>query len=470
MTGASARSGAHPFDESLADAWAWRWILPSWQLCVQHWRSIVPVALAYGVAVWLLPKLQLSGPGKDEFWRLGIDVLLATAVSATLMAIGYVQLARAEGGPYFVGQVQPGADIARRMAQLSAFWIGFALLVGFLIRLLVTVAFKTELAIRLTLWLFGKLGWWSIPFMTWLIAPIGIALGVWAALTHVRAIRGDEPIAALVVDSARRVGTGVLRILIPAWVIGALLILLTWVAAKPISAVFLKLAIQAPALTVIVGAAIGMAQALALWFVIERVYAPELGAEPVDEEEALPAALATESERQPLAQQLAELQQAEGPAVAARRLVNWIRARQRPPAELAALFASVGDREALVREMGTLAVEWSATSRPGELPWLVDQGLTLSPQFMQDQPDRVLALAKKLTSAERADLATRLLLGFLKQHRAHPDHLAAGLQLARVLATHAGNPDGARKLLAQLAQIYPSDPQAGMLLKQLGLG
>ncbi len=45
----------------------------------------------------------------------------------------------------------------------------------------------------------------------------------------------------------------------------------------------------------------------------------------------------------------------------------------------------------------------------------------------------------------------------------------AGLQLARVLATHANNPDGARKLLAQMAQLYPADPQPGQLIKQLGL-
>ena len=56
----------------------------------------------------------------------------------------------------------------------------------------------------------------------------------------------------------------------------------------------------------------------------------------------------------------------------------------------------------------------------------------------------------------------------LKLQRAHADHLAAGLQLARVLATHSNNVEGARKLLGQLSKLYPNESQIAQMEKVLG--
>ncbi len=38
----------------LAGTWLWHWILPSWQVLARHWMRILPVALGYGVFIWLM--------------------------------------------------------------------------------------------------------------------------------------------------------------------------------------------------------------------------------------------------------------------------------------------------------------------------------------------------------------------------------------------------------------------------------
>ena len=471
MGTAAARTGEHPFDTALAGTWLWHWILPSWQVLARHWTRILPVALGYGLFIWLWPELMLTGIGRDGAWRQIVDSVVGSAVTAALCAWGYAALVRAEGEPWGLAMVAPAKGIAERLALIMGFWLLFGLVLAWVLRAVLMALAKSPGFIEFGMWLFGTFGWWTIPLVLWLFSPIGYWLATLSAVTQIRAIRGEEPIGEILIDSFQRVNRDLLAIAVPAWALTAAAILLLWVGAEVIANGLAGLVVRAGWGIVIGFGAVTMLLLLPFWFVIERVYLPEFGIEddlePAAEPESgtAPAGLPAAS----LAEQLSKVQAEEGAEVAARRVVNWIRSRLRPQPELAALMRQLGQPEYLARELSLLAVDWASTSRPGELPWLVEQGMALQPQFLMDLPDRVLVVAKKLTLAERSDLASRLLLTFLKQHRAHPEHLAAGLQLARVLATHANNPDGARKLLAQMAQLYPADPQPGLLIKQLGL-
>jgi hypothetical protein len=84
-----------------------------------------------------------------------------------------------------------------------------------------------------------------------------------------------------------------------------------------------------------------------------------------------------------------------------------------------------------------------------------------------DRPDHVLAIAKRLTQQERPLPASKLLLQFLGRHQAHPDHVEAALQMARLLAYYRNNPDAARRLLTQQQAVHPDDPRIPALLRQL---
>ncbi|MBK8069913.1 MAG: tetratricopeptide repeat protein [Rhodanobacteraceae bacterium] len=467
----AARTGEHPFDTALAGTWLWHWILPSWQVLARHWMRILPVALGYGVFIWLWPDLMASGIGRAGAWRQIVDSVIGSAVTAALCAAGYIALVRAEGQPWGLARVTPAQGIAERLALVMGFWLLFGLVLAWILRAMLMALAKSPSFIEFGMWLFGTFGWWTVPLVLWLFSPIGFWLATLSAVTQIRAIRGEEPIGDILVDSFQRVNRDLLAIAIPAWALSAVAIGVLWMGAEVIANGLAGLVVRAGWGIVIVFGAITMLLLLPFWFVIERVYLPELGVE-----EDLESSLEQAAEAAPasapavsLAEQLARVHAEEGAEIAARRLANWVRSRLRSQAELAALMQQLGQPEALARELAPLAVEWASASKPGELPWLVDQGMALQPQFLMDLPDRVLAVAKKLTFAERSDLASRLLLAFLKQHRTHPEHLAAGLQLARVLATHSNNLEGARKLLAQMAQIYPDDPQPAQLLKQLGL-
>lgn len=466
MTDAATRSGTHPFDEALADTWLWQWILPSLQLLGRRWKQVLPVALAFGAYVWLLPHLLLSNPLQPSRVLELFDSLQTAFVGCAFVAVGYALLARAEGAAHGLGHLPERAGIARRLALVTLFWLGFGWLAGLLLRGLVALLAKSPSFLEFGMWCFAKLGWWAIPWGLWLFAPLFAWMATVSALTQVRAIRAEEALATIIGDSFRRVFADLLRLAIPAWAIGAALIGLLWIGAELLAKLLFDLYRALGSLSMVAMAAALFAWVPPFWFVLERVYLPELGVE--DDVDVVDGSAEPPAPQAGLEEQLDAVKAEEGSAAAARRLANWVRGRLRPHAELAALMRRVGEPATVARELSAVAVEWVQVSKPGELPWLVGEGMTLHPAFLMDLPDQVMAVAKKLTIAERADLATRLLLTFLKQHQKHPAHLQVGLQLARLLATHQNNLAGARKLLGQLVEMYPDDPQPAQLLKQLG--
>ncbi len=464
------RNGVHPFDDVLADSGLLSWIVPSLQVLKRNVWVILPVALGYGVFVLVLPYVQLSGFGQDGTWRAVVDGVVGAMLTTAICGLGYARLARAEGSPHGLGYLAPTPGIAQRLALVTGFWLLFGLLLLWILRGLLYALAKSPGFIELSMWTFGKLGWWSIPFVLWLFSPIGFWLATVSALTQIRAIRSEDSVDRIVVDSFARVQENLLRIVVPSYVLTAALIFVTWIGAELIANGLVSLIMHMGRGFVFAAVALVYALMLPFWFVIERVYAPELGLED-DVEIGIEDAgedLSSLVSELSLADQLTHTQGEQGAQAAARQVANWVRARQTQPAELLALFRQCSQPDLLARELSAVANEWTSSSKAGDLGWLVEQGLTLAPAFMMDAPGQVLALAKKLTVANRPDLATRLLLNMLKQHRTHPDHLPAGLQLARVLATHSNNVDGARKLLGQLGKLYPDDVQIAQLLKQLG--
>lgn len=465
----SQRNGVHPFDDALADVWLLGWILPSLQVLQRNIRRIAPLALACGVYVWLLPHLLLSGGGSGVGARIFDSVQLSVVLTA-FMAFGYIGLVRGEGAAHGLAHVAPTRGVVERLALITLFWLVFGGVASWLVEGVLGVLMKSPSFLETGMWLFAKLNWWSIPFVLWLFSPIGFWLATVSALTQIRAIRGEEPVNEIVVDSFRRVFAEPLRIAVPAYILVAGGIFALYIFAELIFSGLASVLLRAGWAAVIGMVALSMALALPFWFVIERVYAPELGLEDdvqigiEDAGEPLPAVASAVS----LSDQLGVLQAQQGVEAAARHVANWVRAHQGNFAELQALFQQLGQPELLARELSAVAVEWMSGRKSGDLPWLVEQGLTLTPAFMMDAPGHVLPLSKKLTAADRADLASRLLLSMLKMQRTHADHLAAGLQLARVLATHSNNVEGARKLLGQLEKLYPNEPQIAQMQKQLG--
>ena len=84
-----------------------------------------------------------------------------------------------------------------------------------------------------------------------------------------------------------------------------------------------------------------------------------------------------------------------------------------------------------------------------------------------DRPDAALAIAQQLAAADQPQLAGHLLLAFVNRHRDHASHRDAGLRLARLLAFHLDNVDGARQLLDRLGLAYPDDVDLARLRTQL---
>lgn len=458
----------HPLDQELEDSGMLGWILPTLSVLVGNLRVILPFAVAFGLYLWILPHILLS-PGSTSQIADWFDQLQMTTVSVALLGFAYIMLARAEGADHGLAYVPPLRGVAMRLALVTLIWAVFFAVTGWLTSKLVAALATTPVFLSLGLKLFSWLGWWSIPFVIWVISPLGALLGTAHALSQIRSLRAEEPVIELILDSAKTVFTQPRRIIFPCYVIVGVLILVGYIGLELLARAIAPLIQQLGTANLFIFGMLIVAFTVPYWFVLERAYLPFLGIE--DDVGPVAAGVATPAQETTVdpAAELSQLQIEQGPDAAARRLVNWVRQRRANQAEFARLAGVLSDTSALTQELSALAGEWQDNARPGELAWIVSEGLGRQPQFLMDRPALVLAISKRLTVLERTDLAQRLLLNFLKSHRNHSDHLPAGMQLARLLAMHAGNAEGARKLLMQLQQIYPGDPQPAQLLKQLGL-
>lgn len=152
---------------------------------------------------------------------------------------------------------------------------------------------------------------------------------------------------------------------------------------------------------------------------------------------------------------------------AARDLVEQLRQRRLGREEFLAGLEALPLDAALLPELAALASQWQSSGRSDDLAWLVRVGLKRDRGFLMDRPDAALAIAQQLAAADQPQLAGHLLLAFVNRHRDHASHRDAGLRLARLLAFHLDNVDGARQLLDRLGLAYPDDVDLARLRTQL---
>lgn len=456
------RSGKHPLDDELAETGLLAWFAPAFRLMLAHMSRIAPFAATLGLYIWLYPKIMLGGPLQTNDWRSFIDSAHLFAVPMALMIAAYSHLARTEGSAYGVGAISGLASIAQRVAVLLAFWIALGWLLGQLLEAIIT----TGPVLRLMFRMYLAMGFWAFTVPLWLASPLLVMYWTIQALTLIRAIRGDEPVLEILVDSFQRGWRQRSRLLLPVWLIAGVLILaghmlghvliegLTWMIMRPAWASVAGLMMAA------------FVFAVPFWFVIERTYCPHLGVEHDIEPDATSEQSGPALAAEDWPAEIAAIERSDGPAAAARRLVDGLRERQLDGAGYAAALAGLSNRTALAEELAQLAVDRLSDGRSGELAWVVGQGIRADPRFLMNRPGVVLAISRRLVMQQQPGLACLLLQRFLARHPEHEDHLGAGLQLARILATQRDDVDAARKVLAQLQLRYPDQAEIAQLLRQ----
>ncbi len=474
----------HPLDEPLQDRTVLSWFVPTIELVFRRALVLAPFAAAMALYVWLLPRLSLAGPF-DPAWLFHVDGILRTAVVSAVLVSGFCMLARAEGGPWGHGALVRWQPAVVRVALLVVFWYALSWLLSVIVSEVLSVPWLMHFFLRAI----NAMGMWGVYLLVSLIMPLPLMLGTVQLLSFVHAVRSDEPLAGTVLTSFALVfgqpGRFVLPFMLITFVICVIFHLI--VRMEPVQ-LMLWLARNATAVMVVLSA-IGTAITLAWWFVAERALRPELGLDPdagFDADDDLEfaggdgagsalgsAVVATGNDATnsndpvDLAQQLVELEAEAGPVMVARRLVAWLRGRRLAPADYPAVRDALVDTSGLAPQLVGLALEWRDFSRPGELPFVIAEGLRLDRAFLMNLPGEVLATAKRLGIQDQHELAARLLLPFLDRHKAHDDHAEAGVQMARILAFHRGKPEAGLRLLRQLATVHPEHPAIAAMIRQL---
>ncbi len=478
-----SRRPGHPLDEALYDSTVLSWFAPALALMFRRILVIAPFAVAMALYVWLLPRLSLAGPF-DPAWLIHLDALLHTAVLTAIMVSGFAVLARVEGGPWGHGALLPWPAAALRVAILVAIWYALSWLLGVLFTDLIFGDWLMHLMLRL----FNALGFWGIYLLIAVLSPLPLMLGTVQFLSFIHALRSDEPLGTVLMTSFALVFGQSRRFVLPFMLItfGLCVLVHLFIKLEP-RQLLIWLFNNITGVTAVL-TAIGTAFSLAWWFVAERALRPDLGLEAdaafdVDDDPGMvaggdsasssaggaPAAAASTSSNDPvdLARQLVELEAEAGPVMAARRLVAWLRGRRLAPADYPTVRDALTDSSELAPQLVGLALEWRDFSRPGELAFVIGEGLRLDRGFLMNLPGEVLATAKRLGVQDQHDLAARLLLPFLDRHKTHDDHAEAGVQMARILAFHRDKPEAGLRLLRQLATVHPEHPAITAMIRQL---
>lgn len=489
------RNGMHPLDAPLHESSMLAWIAPSLQLLVGRIVQIAPFALAMATYFWLAPKLMLSSPFQDSWWREFIDGAVRTIIVTAIALSGYATLARTEGRAHGVGAILPLPDCAIRLLMVSLFWA----IAGWLLSEVLQAILTSTVMLRLVMNLVRMFDVWGIYAVLLALSPLLLMISAVNGLSHIGAVRSHESLGSLLANSFVVVFGQARRFIVPSLVIGGALILIGHAIGRVFARNLLQLLFQHGLLIVMIFAALVVMFALPWWFVMERALRPELGVEddldPIpdmdaasedDGTRALPPSAAaitstsvatnttTATQNLPATPTADEVRsrfeamvESEGALMASRRLVAELRGRRLDQSRfLAGLEALPADAPVLA-EMAGLADNWQESNRPGELAWLVRTGLKRDKAFLMDRPDTALAVAQRLVGQQQPQLASHLLLAFLNQHRRHPSHLDAGLRLARLLAFQLDNTDGAKRLLDKLNAGYPDNTQIEALRRTL---
>jgi hypothetical protein len=189
---------------------------------------------------------------------------------------------------------------------------------------------------------------------------------------------------------------------------------------------------------------LSVALSLAMMFVIERVYAPDLGVEVADE-------VAPELTAPP------------APAGAAAT------AAETPPAPVTPAAHAAHVAAVAPESVGPAAAELIESelrdNRATGLAEVTERGLAADPKFFTAHPDSAVALAKRLVQAQRPDLALRILQPYVKEQRNHRLHLTGSLLAAELLARDPAQLQATARFLAQLKTYYPDEPMVDRLIR-----
>lgn len=462
--------GEHPLDQRLSESGMLAWFVPCFALLANHLVRLAPFALAFAAFLWLLPHITLAGPFQSGGWRSFVDAAVQTLVSTAIMVTGYRTLASAEGSPYGVGALRPLADAATTLLGLVVFWG----LTGWLLGEIFGALAQSQMFLRMVFSLFNHFGVWGLYALIVLLSPLVILLAHVSALSYVQALRSEQPLLEILLESFAVVFGQARRFVPASLLIGVVLVLIIHLGGQSLLSFLFRLVLQFGMVVVAVFGAAATLIALPWWFVAERALRPDLGVEDNvgDSEDAehgaddLTTAVATSAAIDHGAR-FAAIAATEGAEAAGRRLVAELRGRRLDTAGFEAGLSGLPDASVVLPHLSALAQTWQEASRPGELAWLIGLGLKLDREFLMDQPDQVLSLGKRLGQQQQAQLAGRLLLNFLNRHRRHPDHAEVGVQVARLMAFQRNDSAGARRLLEQLQTLHPNHPSITAMLRQL---
>lgn len=443
MTSQSARYG-HPLDTALAERNMLSWFGPMFQLLATHWL----VALVAGVVTlmlqWVISKLPWPDIFLMPWWLSALRILLTSVLVTNVAVLAYRAIAHREGLRYRVGEVNSPLDAAIRATQVTVVWLVAGLLVELvlyaLVRLTVAMLGSSGPPSSATVYTIIIVTMYGLPLVIFLLSPIWMMLAVASALSQAHAARSLEGGLTAVLNSLSLVFGAKRRVLWPAYLFGAIAALVIFLEIK---FKFLPYELFSPWFvnTLIV---VFVAAGVVMTFVIERVYAPDLGLEVVPDTASAPAS-APPSAPAPGAPTAV----ASAPAAAAAVLP----AATPPPAADGPAIANLIDDE--LRD-----------NRADELATFTEHGLAADPRFFVGHPDNTIALAKRLVQAQRTDLALRILQPYVKEQSAHRLHLTGTLLAAELLSRDPGQLQAAAKFLEKVKALYPNEPIVDRLIRQ----
>jgi hypothetical protein len=431
--------GDHELDGRLAGASLLGWLRPAFRLALGHWPFTLGAGFAsigIATATAMLPGLPVGGVAAlyaDLAIRSLYDLLAASFVTV----VAYRLLAEAER----VGAVNDWQHTLIRTVQIAGIWWIAACIVG---GILLMISWTTFLAGVSSLSRMNDVGdlvgtivrnrvlGVVIGVVVFLLTPVATAIGVACALSTVHAVRSRDSAFDAVRKSLRLAFDQIWRVIVPTYVL-----LIVWFLVS-LLVMLLALGGLAPGFRLamflgIVGSVFAVAYGIALTFVIERTYVPEL-TQP-EGEAATPPPTSAEPR---------------GGAAAAQSSAR----ANAPP-------AYTGPAQ-------NVAAQIAADLRANQVARLaenVEHGLAADPKFFVGQPDSTLALAKRLGALARPDLALRVMQPYLKEHRQHRQHFTTALFAADVLARDPRRLAEAARFLGQLKTLYPREPMVDQLIK-----
>jgi hypothetical protein len=268
------RNGAHPLDDALADSTLLQWLTPTFQLLGQRVLQIAPFAAAATLLVWALPHISLAGPF-DDSWRGTFDEGVRHVLMTAVMMAGYAHLARSEGRPWGVGALVTPRDALLRLAVVAAIWAAVSWVLGWLLGKLFSSPWMIEIMLRL----FFQFDVNAVYLLLMVMAAPLFMLATAGAMAHIGALRGNEPIPDLFVQSFRVVFGQPWRFLKSSLVIMGTLITVMHLAYKTMGESIVQLVLREPVTVALTLVFVMVMISLPWWFVTERALRPELGVE-----------------------------------------------------------------------------------------------------------------------------------------------------------------------------------------------